>query len=134
MLNELKMLIHKKYIYSGYDTGFDSRSEFSLSDGNVGINVIIFGVNMSSSVHIDNKINILILGEVPAQGLDDTTLTAEAQYSRLNNIFCLYLHYNGGNSFLFNATEIYQFKAKDSEIEKTPCVLEIIQEVAQPTT
>ena len=102
----------------------------------MGINVIIFGVDMSSSVHVDNKMNnILILGKVPTQGLDDTTSTAEAQYSRLNNIFCLSLHYNGSNSFLFvNATEIYQFKAKDSEIEKTPCVLEIIQELVQPTT
>ena len=37
---------------------------------------------MSSSVHIDdeNK-DILILGKGPTQGLDDTTLTAEAEYS-----------------------------------------------------
>ena len=36
---------------------------------------------MSSSVHIDKKNeDILILGEVPTQGLDDTTLTAEAKY------------------------------------------------------
>ena len=34
---------------------------------------------MRSSVHIDNKSkNILILGEGPTKGLDDTTLTAEA--------------------------------------------------------
>ena len=33
--------------------------------------------------------------------------------------FCLRLHYNRGNSFLFvNATEICQFKAKDSEVKK----------------
>ena len=33
---------------------------------------------MSSSLHIDNKKkDILILGEGPTQGLDDTTLTAE---------------------------------------------------------
>ena len=33
---------------------------------------------MGSSVHVDNKKkDILILGEGPAQGLDDTTLTAE---------------------------------------------------------
>ena len=33
---------------------------------------------MSSSVHVGNKTkNILILGEGPTQGLDDTTLTAE---------------------------------------------------------
>ena len=36
---------------------------------------------MSSSVHIDNKNKyILILGEGPKQGLDDTTLTSEAVY------------------------------------------------------
>ena len=40
--------------------------------------VIIFGADMSSSVHIDNKKkDILILGEGSTQGLDDTTLTAE---------------------------------------------------------
>ena len=47
----------------------------------MGKNVIIFGVGISSSVHIDNnKRNILIFGEGPTQGLDDTRLTAEAQY------------------------------------------------------
>ena len=36
---------------------------------------------MSSSVHVDNKgKDISILGEGPTQGLDDTTLTAEAKY------------------------------------------------------
>ena len=36
---------------------------------------------MNSSVHVDNKNkNILILGERPTQGLDDTILTAEAKY------------------------------------------------------
>ena len=36
---------------------------------------------MSSSVNIDNKKkDISILGEGPIQGLDDTTLTAEAIY------------------------------------------------------
>ena len=96
-------------------------SEFSLPDASMGKNVIIFGVDMSSSVHIDNKKkDILIVGFGPAQGLDDTTLTAQAQYSihfsRSNIKFCLSLHYNGSNSFLFvNATSIYQFKAKDSD-------------------
>ena len=36
---------------------------------------------MSSSAHIDNKNkDMLILGEGPTEGLDDTTLTAEAIY------------------------------------------------------
>ena len=38
--------------------------------------------------------------------------------------FCLSLHYNGANSYMFvNGTEIYKFKAKDSEIEATPLCL-----------
>ena len=38
--------------------------------------------------------------------------------------FCLSLHYNGANSYLFvNGTEIYKFKAKDSEIAASPLCL-----------
>ena len=49
---------------------------------------------MSSSVHIDSKkIYILTLGKGPTQALDDTILTAKAQYSinisRSNRKFCL---------------------------------------------
>ena len=48
---------------------------------------------MSSSVHIDNKYkNIIVLGKGPTQGLDNTTLTAEAKYfhnfSRSQRKFC----------------------------------------------
>ena len=58
------------------DIGFDSRSEFLLSDWTMGKNVIIFGADMNSSVHVDNKWKgILILGEGPTQGLDDTKLS-----------------------------------------------------------
>ena len=47
----------------------------------MGKNAIIFGADMSSSVHIENKgKDILLLGEGSTQGLDDTTLTAEAKY------------------------------------------------------
>ena len=44
-----------KYKYSNDDMRFDSRSEFSFTDGSIGKNVIIFGADMSSSVHFDNK-------------------------------------------------------------------------------
>ena len=44
-----------KYKYSSYCIGFDSRSEFSFTDGNIGKNLIIFGAYMSSFVHIYNK-------------------------------------------------------------------------------
>ena len=76
-------------------------------------------------MHIDDKgKDTLIFGKGTTQGLN-YILTAEAEYS--NNFtgpgikFCLSLHYNGSNSFLFvNATKIYQFKAKDYEIKKYP--------------
>ena len=45
-------------------------------------NVIIFGVDMSSLVHIDNgKNDILIPDKGSTDGLDDTTLTVEKGYS-----------------------------------------------------
>ena len=38
--------------------------------------------------------------------------------------FCLSLHYNGANSYLFvNGTEIHKFKAKDSKIVPSPLCL-----------
>ena len=38
-------------------------------------------------------------------------------FSKTNTKFCLSLHYNGANSYLFvNGTEIHKFTAKDSEI------------------
>ena len=97
----------------------------------MGKNIIIFVADMSLSVYIDNKNrNILILGEGPTQGLDDTTLVAEAIYpinfTQSNKRFVLSLHYNGSNSLLFvNATKTNQFKAKES----IPCVNIIFQKV-----
>ena len=44
-----------KYGYSGYGIGFDRRSSFSFPNGRFGQNVLIFGLHMSFSAHIDNK-------------------------------------------------------------------------------
>ena len=118
----------EKYGYSGYGIGFDRRSSFSFPDGGFGQNVIIFGVDMSSSIKIDNrKKDILILGRGPTQGLQHT-LSAEKMYSINFTVtkkkFCLSLHYNGANSYLFvNGTEIYKFRAKDSAIVASPLCL-----------
>ena len=57
--------------------------------------VVIFEANMSSSVHIDKKGKyILILWEGTRQGLDDTSLTAEAEvnFRKANKRFVLSLH------------------------------------------
>ena len=45
----------EKYGYSGYGIRLDRRSCYSFPGGGFGQNIIIFGVDMSSSVHIDNK-------------------------------------------------------------------------------
>ena len=73
---------------------------------------------------IIRKKNILIIGKGLIQGLEHT-LTAEKLHSisftKKNSKFCLSLHYNGANSYLFdNGTEIIKLKAKDSEIAAYP--------------
>ena len=83
---------------------------------------------MSSSTKIDNKKkDIFILGKGPTQGLEHT-LSVEKMYSinftERNKKFCLILHYNGANSYLFvNSKEIHKLKAKDSDIVTTPLCL-----------
>ena len=76
-------------------------------------------------MYIDNKNrNILVLGEEPTQGLDNTTLTADAKYP-FNFIklefalrVVLSMHYNFSKSFLFiNASKLYRFKAKGWKIK-----------------
>ena len=64
-----------KYKYSGYGIAFDRTSSFSFPGGGNGQNVIIFGVDMNSSIHVDNKgKDILILGKGPTQGLGEHSL------------------------------------------------------------
>ena len=45
----------EKYKYSGYGIEFDRRSSFSFTGRGFGQNVLIFGADMSTSIHIDNK-------------------------------------------------------------------------------
>ena len=68
---------------------------------------------MSSSMDINNKGKcILILGKSPTQVWDDNMLKVEARclisFLRSNRTFCLNLHYNGSNRFLFvNDAKVY---------------------------
>ena len=64
----------------------------------MGRNVIIFGSDVSSSGHINNKgKDIVILRERATQELNDITLTTEAKYSinftQSERRFVLCLHY-----------------------------------------
>ena len=61
----------------GDGIGFDPCWRFPILNS-WGKNVIIFN---GLSVHIDNKKYILVLGKGPKQGLDDTTIIAEIEYS-----------------------------------------------------
>ena len=71
-----------KYKQSGYEIGFDSNGTFSDPTGSFGQNAIIFGADMSSSTHANNKTrNILVLGKGFIQGIDSTTIYAEKMYS-----------------------------------------------------
>ena len=78
-----------------------TRLEVSFVDRSYKNNAIIF-----KAVHVDNKgKDILILSEGPTQGLDATTLTAEAKYpisfTQFRKRFVLSLHYNESNSFFY---------------------------------
>ena len=84
---------------------------------------------MSSSAHANNKTrSILVLGKDFIQGIDGTTIYAEKMHSTnftvANKNFCLSLHYNGKNSYLFvNGKVIINFKAKNFELVPYPLCL-----------
>ena len=118
-----------QYKYHGYGVSFDRIGEFSFGSRRFCRNAIILGVDMSSSVHANNKTkNILVLGKAFIQGINVTTIYEETMYSinftENKKKFCLSQHYNGENCYLFvNGTEIHKFKARDSEIIPYPLCL-----------
>ena len=70
LTNILKNSDKEKYVYSGYRIIFDSEGEWSFGN-DYARNVIIFGVDNSSSFHSDNhKNNFLILAEGPTFGIN----------------------------------------------------------------
>ena len=101
---------NSKNNYKGYGLCFDERSNFShtiTQDGRQrtsnGKNVLMFGVDMSFSIHATNRANhIYCFGEGLTQGINDTTIYAEKNYWRNftehGEKFVLSLHYNGDDS------------------------------------
>ena len=66
------------------------------------VKTLMFGADMNSSVHIDNKKeDILILGKGLTNDLDDTTLTAEKEYFINVTEQQKSLHYNKVNKYMF---------------------------------
>ena len=120
-----------KYDYKGYGICFDEGGTFShkiTEDGRVhatmGRNAIIFGADMSSSIHATNRANnIYVMGEGLVQGIHDTTLYVEKNYWRNftdpGKKYIISLHYNGDDSYLFvNGRQKLKFKAKTDQLVK----------------
>ena len=120
---------NSKNNYKGYGICFDERSEFghTVTEGNHAHtkdtrNVLIFGADMSFSVHATNRANhIYLMGTGLTQGINDTTIYAEKNFYRnftdFGKKFVLSLHYNGDNSYLFvNGGQELKFKTKTDQL------------------
>ena len=117
--------------YKGYGICFDERSEFghTITEGGHAHttdarNVLIFGADMSFSVHATNRANhIYLMGTGLTQGINDTTIYAEKNFYRNFTDFgkkiVLSLRYNGDNSYLFvNGRQELKFKDKTDQLVK----------------
>ena len=122
---------YDKNNYKGYGICFDKRSQFGhiITENGVthtsnGRNVLIFGADMSFSVHATNKADhIYLMGDGLTQGINDTTIYAEKKYfknfTEPNVKFVLSLHYNGDDSYLFiNGRQELKFKCKKDQLVK----------------
>ena len=80
---------NSKNNYKGYGICFDERSEFghTITEGGFAHttdarNVLIFGADMSFSVHATNRVNhIYFMGTGLAQGINDTKIYAERTFT-----------------------------------------------------
>ena len=117
----VKISDKEKYVYSGYGITFDSAGKWSFDNGTAR-NVIITGVDNSSSSHSDNcKNNFLILGDGPIFGVNGSFGSPEKKFSinftEANTKPCLSLHYNPDNScFFVNRKEIIKFKTDNRNV------------------
>ena len=114
-----------KYDCKGYGICFDEGSNFShtITEGGFAHttnarNIIIFGADMSSSIHATNRANhIYVMGK----GIHGTTIYPEKNFYRNftdpGEKFVLSLHYNGDNSYLFvNGRQELKLKCKTDVI------------------
>ena len=102
----------EKYVHSGYGITVGSPGSWRFDNDTAG-NVIIFGVDNSSSSHADNRRNnFLVLGEGQTFGINGRFASPEKKssinISKANTKFCLILHYIADNSYLLvNGKEIF---------------------------
>ena len=122
---------NSKNNYKGYGICFDEGSQFGhkMSEGGRthitnGRNVLIFGADMSFSIHKTNRANhIYLMGDGLTQSINDTTIYVEKKYIRNftepDVKFVLSLHYNGDDSYLFvNGRQELKFLCKTDQLVK----------------
>lgn len=91
---------------NGYGVSVDKTDSWNFGDESAR-NDVIFGVYNSSSACTDNrKNNFLMLGEEPTDDINGGAASIEKKFcinfsKAKKNIFCLSLHCNGGNNYLF---------------------------------
>ena len=107
------------YVYSGYRIVFDGKGKWSFGI-DYARNVIIFGIDNSSSSHTDPLNNFLILSERDTFGINGrfgSPKKFSINFSKANTKFCLSLHYNADNSNLFvNVKQIFKFEANNKNV------------------
>ena len=92
-------------MYRGYGIASDGKGKWNFCNY-YAKNVVIFGVDNSSSSHVDNrKNNFIVLGEEDTFRITESFGTPGKKFS-INFIkarakFCLSLYCNGDNSYLF---------------------------------
>ena len=118
-----------KYDYQGYGIRFDEGGQLGHTMTESGFfhttnarNVLIFGADMSFSVHATNRANnIYVMGKELIQGINVTTIYAEKNFDRNftdpGKNFVLSLHYNNDESYLFvNGRRELKFKCKTDQL------------------
>ena len=109
-----------KWVHSGNGVAFDGKSDWNFGN-NSARNVVIFGVDNSSSYHSGNhKTDFLVLRE------EDFRITGSfgvrgkrfsINFSKTKTKFCLSLQCNSDNSYLFvNGEKIYKFKTNNKNV------------------
>ena len=114
-----------KWQYSCHGVGFDSTgSSTHPDDGRNAKNVVVVGADLSNSIQETNQTqSVLVLGHGLIQKINDTKIYGGKIYSPNftvdNKIFCLSLHCNGDNSYLFvNGRDVTKFEANSSKLLK----------------
>ena len=98
--NKVKNSDKEMWVYSGYGITIDSASSWNF-DSDFALNVVILGVDNSSSSHTDNRENnFLLVGVGPTYGINGSFGSPEKHCTinfSANTKFCFSLYYNGDN-------------------------------------